>query len=42
MSMADPAFYKRSHAEQAEVQQQLQTTEAALNEAYGRWEALES
>ena len=42
MTLADPAFYKRSPEEQAETQRQLQATEAELNEAYGRWEALES
>lgn len=42
MTVADPAFYKRPQAEKVEVQQQLQVTEAALNEAYGRWEELES
>jgi ATP-binding cassette subfamily F protein uup len=42
MRVADPAFYKRPKEDKAKVQQQLQETEAALNEAYGRWEALES
>jgi ATP-binding cassette subfamily F protein uup len=42
MTVADPAFYKRPKDDKAKVQQQLQETEAALNEAYGRWEALES
>jgi ATP-binding cassette subfamily F protein uup len=42
MTVADPAFYKRPREDKAKVQQQLQETEAALNEAYGRWEELES
>ncbi|MCW8908555.1 MAG: ATP-binding cassette domain-containing protein [Sedimenticola sp.] len=42
MTLADPAYYKRPQEEQAETQRQLQATETELNEAYGRWEELES
>ncbi len=40
--MANPAFYQQAGAQIAEAQQQLQTAEKQLHEAYARWEELES
>ncbi len=41
-TMADPAFYRRDKAEIAEARARLESTEAELTVAYGRWESLEA
>ncbi len=40
-TMSDPAFYRKEGSEIAEAKASLQRAEEALEEAFGRWEALE-